>query len=235
MRVLKAMAALLCLGLLSVVFSPSAVADNWDQSTKITFNQPVEIPGQVLPAGTYYFRLMNSSSDRNIVQIFNEDRTHLYATILAIPDYRLQPSDQPVLMFEERPKDSPEAIKAWFYPGENYGHEFVYSRSRALELAQSNQQTVLAAPSEMAENTTPPTENGSVVGVTPQGNEVGPNEAAQSEPSATSQKATSESNQTQETTKELPKTASPLPLVALMGFIAVSAGLGLRFLSKKVV
>jgi len=234
MRVLKAMAALLCLGLLSVVFSPSAVADNWDQSTKITFNQPVEIPGQVLPAGTYYFRLMNSSSDRNIVQIFNEDRTHLYATILAIPDYRLQPSDQPVLMFEERPKDSPEAIKAWFYPGENFGHEFVYSRSRALELAQANQKTVLAAPSEMAENTTP-TENRSVMGVTPQGNEVGPNEAAQSEPSAASQKATSESNQTQETTKELPKTASPLPLVALIGFIAVSAGLGLRLLSKKLV
>ena len=66
------------------------------------------------------------------------------------------------------------------------------------------------------------------------------NEAAQSEPSATSQqpgytneRATSESQQEPETAKELPKTASPLPLIALAGFLAASSGLGLRILAKK--
>jgi len=221
MKVLKTMAALLCIGLLSAVFSPPITADPWNQETKVTFNQPVEIPGQVLPAGTYVFRLMDSPSNRNIVQVFSEDRAHLFATVLAIPDYRLQPSDKTVLMFEERPKDSPEAIKAWFYPSDDYGHEFVYPHRRALELAQANQQTVLATSSEPTEANAP------VVGVTPQGTDVAANEATQSESSATSQQASSEPT-------ELPKTASPLPLVALVGFIAVSIGLGLRQLSKKM-
>ncbi len=105
---------------------PTAMADNWDQKTIFTFSGPVEIPGQVLPAGTYVFKLAGSSSDRNIVQVFNRDQNHLYGTFLAIPDYRLRPADKPIITFDERPAGSPEAVKAWFYPGQNYGHDFVY-------------------------------------------------------------------------------------------------------------
>src|SRR5271154_6037253 len=118
------MMLLVALGALAVL--PIAKADEWNQKTVFTFNVPVEIPGQVLPAGTYVFKLLNSPSDRHIVQVFSKDETRLLDTFLAIPDYRLKPSDKPIIKFEERPAGSPEAVKAWFFPGKNYGHAFVY-------------------------------------------------------------------------------------------------------------
>src|SRR5712672_4839493 len=79
--------AALCIGLM-----PRAVADESDHKTIVTFSGPVEIPGKALPAGTYVFKLLNSTSNRNIVQIFDKDEKQLLATILAIPDYRLKPT-----------------------------------------------------------------------------------------------------------------------------------------------
>jgi hypothetical protein len=109
--------------------APSAMADEWNKETVLTFNEAVAIPGQVLPAGAYVFRLADSQSDRDIVQISTEDQTHVLATILAIPDYRPEPTDKTVIAFEERPSGSPEALHGWFYPGDTYGVEFVYSKS----------------------------------------------------------------------------------------------------------
>ncbi|HEY1755431.1 MAG TPA: hypothetical protein VGG72_08545 [Bryobacteraceae bacterium] len=108
-----------------------ATADEWDKKTTVTFNAPVEVPGTVLPAGTYVFKLLNSPSDRHIVQIYDADEKKLYATILAVPDYRLKPTDKPVLRFEERPSGQPEALEAFFYPGDNFGQQFVYPHKRA--------------------------------------------------------------------------------------------------------
>jgi hypothetical protein len=105
---------------LCMVFSAMTSAQTWNKRTSVTFRGPVEIPGpdaQVLPAGTYVFRLLDSQSDRHIVQIFNKDESHLYATILAIPNYRLRPTDQTVMTFAERAAGEPQAIRAWFYPG----------------------------------------------------------------------------------------------------------------------
>src|ERR1700743_2812427 len=90
-----------------------ANADEWDQKTKFTFSGPVEIPGQILPAGTYVFKLADSSSNRNIVQVFNKEQNHLFGTFLAIPDYRIHPTDKAIVRFAERPAGSPQAIKAW--------------------------------------------------------------------------------------------------------------------------
>lgn len=129
-------------------------ADDWDQRTVVTFAEPVEIPGQVLLPGTYVFKLADSSSDRNIVQVFNQDENHLYGTFLAIPDYRLMPSDKPIITFSERPAGTPEAVKAWFYPGQNYGHDFVYPKPKAVALAKANQTPVPSMPAELAPNTT---------------------------------------------------------------------------------
>src|SRR3984885_4914905 len=135
---------------------PQAKADDWDQKTTFTFSGPVEIPGQVLSAGTYVFKLANSSSDRNIVQVFNKDENHLYGTFLAVPDYRMKPSGKSVITFEERAAGAPEAVKAWFYPGDNYGSEFVYPKVKAVELAKANKQPVPSMPTELAANTTKP-------------------------------------------------------------------------------
>jgi hypothetical protein len=116
----------LCLGLLSIPFVPQVKADEWDKKTTMTFSGPVEIPGQILSPGTYVFKLMDNASDRHIVQILSPEERHVYATILAIPDERLQVTGKTVVTFEERAAGSPEAIKAWFYPGDTTGNQFVY-------------------------------------------------------------------------------------------------------------
>src|SRR5580698_2086789 len=133
-----------------------AAADDFDKKTVFTFSGPVEIPGQVLSAGTYVFKLADSSSDRNIVQVFNKDETHLYGSFLAIPDYRIKPAGKTIITFEERPAGSPEAVKAWFYPAENYGHDFVYPKPKAVALAKANNTPVPSMPAELAVNTTKP-------------------------------------------------------------------------------
>jgi hypothetical protein len=108
---------------------PAAKADQWNKLTVMTFNEAVEIPGQILPAGTYVFKLIDSQADRTVVQVLTEDQTRLIATIMAVPDYRLQPTGDTALKFEERPAGLPEALHSWFYPGDNYGLEFVYKKS----------------------------------------------------------------------------------------------------------
>ena len=122
-------------------FAPAAIADDWNRKTVVTFSGPVEIPGvhltgwSVLPAGTYVFKILDSQSDRHIVQIFSKDETKVLATILAIPNYRLQATDKTVITFRERPSGEPEALRAWFYPGRNWGEEFVYPKAKAIALA----------------------------------------------------------------------------------------------------
>jgi hypothetical protein len=143
------------MALLGAIFTPTARADDWNEKTVITFSGPVEIPGVhltgwgVLPAGTYVFKLLDSQSDRHIVQIFDKDETKVLATILAIPNYRLKATDKTVITFRERPAGEPEALRAWFYPGRNYGDEFVYPKAKAVELAKTTNTPVLFSPAEI--------------------------------------------------------------------------------------
>ena len=123
----------------AVWLAPAAKADEWDKQTVLTFNEPVEIPGKVLPAGTYVLRLSDSQSDRSVVQIFTEDQKELLATIMAIPAYRIEPTDKTVVTFDERPSGSPEALHKWFYPCDNYGVEFVYPKSETQLEAKAEQ------------------------------------------------------------------------------------------------
>ena len=116
---------LVCMGVLGGLVQPAA-ADEWDQKTTFTFSGPVEIPGHVLPAGSYVFKLADSTGDRNTLQVLSQDEKHLYGTFLTNPSQRQEPADKPIITFDERTGDSTEAVKAWFYPGEDSGHEFVY-------------------------------------------------------------------------------------------------------------
>lgn len=133
--------------------APVAQADEWDKQTVLTFNEAVEVPGKVLPAGTYVFRLADSQSDRNVVQVFTEDQKQLLATILAIPAYRVEPTGKTVVTFDERPSGSPEALHKWFYPGDNYGFEFVYPKSE-VQLAANSEQP--ASPAQAPTQVEPP-------------------------------------------------------------------------------
>ena len=133
---------------------PTALADDSNRKTVVTFSTPVEVPGvgaQVLPAGTYVFKIMDSLSDRHIVQIFNAEETHVYTTILAVPNYRLHSTDKTVMTFKERAEGQPEAIRAWFYPGHQWGEEFVYPKAKALELAKTVNEPVLYTPVAVAD------------------------------------------------------------------------------------
>ena len=133
MKRFKAATTVGCMALLGVILAPGAKADDWNRKTVITFSAPVEIPGVhlpgwgVLPAGTYVFKILDSQSDRHIVQIFSKDELTVYATILAIPNYRLEPTGKTVFTFWETPPGQPKALRAWFYPGDNFGQEFALS------------------------------------------------------------------------------------------------------------
>jgi hypothetical protein len=158
-KVYAAAVALLCATLMGTGLATRASADVWNKKTIVTFNTPVEVPGKALPAGTYVFKLLDSPSNRHIVQIYDKDEKQLYATILAVPDYRLQPSGEPVLYFEERPAGTPPALRAWFYPGDNFGQQFVYPQTRATQLAKMHKQNVLAMPDSMSKHITAPADS----------------------------------------------------------------------------
>jgi hypothetical protein len=118
-----------CTLLLCTTFAPSVLADQWDKKTVVTFSDSVEIPGQVLPAGTYVFKLADSPTNRHIVQIWNADENEILATILTVPNVRFEAPDDSLFEFDERPSDSPPALKVWFYPGNSTGEEFIYSNT----------------------------------------------------------------------------------------------------------
>jgi len=216
-------------GVMCMMFSSNAFAQSYNKKTTVTFSAPVEIPGvdaQVLPAGTYVFKLLDSQSDRHIVQIFNKDETHVYSTILAIPNYRLKATDKTVMTFSERATGEPQAIRAWFYPGDNSGQEFVYAKKRAVVLAKTTNVPVLYIPDEVAPNyvatITTPTD---------------PPAVALKEAPIKAIKPTGETVEIAEVvvpppvqTAALPKTASDLPLLAMIGFLIVSLSFSIRAL-----
>lgn len=141
--------ALACMTAAMVTISVNAGAQGpANQDTYFTFSQAVELPKTTLPAGTYFFQLMDSPSNRHIVKVMSQDRTKLHATLLAIPYYSTdRPSDEPQVRFLEVPAANgvaaSNAIKIWFYPGNTVGHEFIWPRDRALALARATSQSVL--------------------------------------------------------------------------------------------
>jgi hypothetical protein len=129
----------------TLFFELAAHADERDQTTVITFNQPLQVPGQILPAGTYLFKLTNAEDvDLNIVQIFNADRTHLYATLETVPTETRQATDNTAVELAQQGAGKPDVLLKWFYPGEETGHEFIYSNQLEKQLAQDKQQMVVA-------------------------------------------------------------------------------------------
>jgi hypothetical protein len=119
--------------------------------TNVTFSGPVEIPGKTLPAGTYQFRLMDSASNRNIVQVFDKDGSQLIATMLAIAAERPQPEGEPVITFKETRADQPPAVHFWYYAGEKSGSELVYPKSQAMTIARASGEPVMSTDTESTE------------------------------------------------------------------------------------
>src|SRR5579862_2134393 len=215
---LSSFGVLITLCLLGALIVPKARADEWNKKTTLTFNEPVQVPGTTLSAGTYVFKLADTS-DRTIVQIWNEDETRLITTILAVVDYRAKTPDKTIVSFDERPAGQPEALKAWFYPGDNSGVEFVYPKQGATNLTQANPQPVLSESKDATDTA--------------------PIEAAVAEPVAPSpitvadnpQDLTEIAQVTTVETVELPQTASAMPSIALAGILLLAGAFGMRRLA----
>jgi hypothetical protein len=216
--------AIASVGLFGVALAPTMQADEWNKKTILTVNESIQVPNHVLPPGKYVMKLMDSLSDRHIVQIFNGDETQLITTILAIPNYRLEPTGKTQFQFWETPPGQPKALRAWFYPGDNFGQEFAYPKTEATNIASyaktevpttyaqseadlttakvgtvNDQGTEKEIPVQTAQATPPPA---------PEPQQTAP--APQEMPAATP-------------APELPKTASPYPLIGLVGLFSIAA------------
>ena len=180
-------------------------------------------------------------SDRHIVQILSKDELTVYATILAIPNYRLKATDKTVMSFSERPAGEPEALRAWFYPGKNWGEEFVYPKARAIELAKLTNTPVLFAAVDLPVEVVVPIKaadepvvvqlkQAPIMAIQPSGEEV---QLAQvvTPPPADPVVAPP----VLEAQNRLPATGSSMPLIALCGLLALGGALTMRSAAKRVL
>ena len=103
----------------------------------------MEIPGKVLLAGTYVFKLADPESDSNVVQVFNADGTVLYATLPTIAADRQKPTGHTVITLAEQGTGEPDALLKWFYPGREIGNEFLYPEQKEKKLAHERQLTIV--------------------------------------------------------------------------------------------
>jgi hypothetical protein len=211
------------------LFAPRiARADQWDKKIVVSFNKSVEIPNLVLEPGTYVFKLANHGDIPNVVQIFNEDESQIYASLFTIPKYRDTVTDRPLFQFAERNAGEPMAIDAWFYPGEDTGYEFVYSKDSDVQSAAEpavniTPDNTAAAPAPSQPTALPP-ESETIETVHIIAFLAVP-EAPTPDPTAASENLTAPSEPVTAATaaqpKELPKTASRLPLLALFGILSL--------------
>ena len=220
-----------------LLFLSTVRADEWDQRTVVTINQPIEIPNQVLEPGTYVFRLADSQSNRHIVQVYDKDQKHLIATVLAIPNERLQPTGKTQMTFWERAAGTPSALRAWFYPGDNFGQEFAYPPAQAAKIEAYAHEPVVTTseyPKEQVTQTQPPAATqppaqaaAPAPPAPPQHTEPAPppapREEAAAPPPPPAQAAPPQETAPQPPT-ELPHTGSSAALFALTGLLALIGG-----------
>lgn len=220
MRTFKTAWAMLVLAMLGAAIVAPAWArqaglQNVSKKTTVTITRPMEVPGTVLQPGTYVFKVMDIVGTRNIMQITNKAEDKVYATVIAIPDYRVEQGEKTVVQYKEEPTGQPNALRAWFYAGEKAGLEFVYPKKRAVQLAAETHEYVPAMVTEVKpeELATAP-----MTAITPEGKEEAV-EQAYEEP--------------KEVAQALPKTASPIPLIALIGGGFVAVGFALRRFARE--
>lgn len=216
--------ALCGVGLLAGMAAFRAQADEWDKKTTLTVNEKIQVTDKVLDPGQYVLKLADSSSNRHIVQIYNADQTRLIDTVMATPSYRLQPAGSSRFTFWETPPGTAKAMRAWFYPGDNYGQEFRYPKQLAMlqtQAAAALPATPRVEPTEAAPAPQPaPQEQpqASTEPSKPAPQQEQPAELAQNAPPPAP--AAEPAPAQPPASDELPKTASPYPLIGLAGIAA---------------
>jgi hypothetical protein len=212
-------------------FALVASASDWDKRTILTVNEPVIVAGVpvvTLEPGKYVMRLLDSPANRHIVQIFNEREDKVLTTVLAIPNWRLEPKEKTQFSYWETPKGNPAALRAWFYPGDNFGQEFVYPKGLAAKIAREAGEPVLATPAqtEAELRTAPVTEIETSGEEKPYVEEAFAEPAPEPAPVAVAPEPIPEAALAP---AEIPATASPFPLIGLAGLAVLIAGAALRW------
>jgi hypothetical protein len=249
---LRQVVSLACsVALLACVMETQSTAQTLDKRTLFTFSGPVSMPGVTLPAGSYLFRLANPDTSRNVVQVFNADGTKPYGMFFAMRAERFEPAPAPEVRFMETAAGMPAAIKSWWYPGERSGYEFVYPKDQARRLAQGATQPVLTTQTQTT--TTEQTNTAELTRLSAAGQET--NISADATPAASTPGGTTQQGEVASsgisianatipsridaspapTTGQpalsarasLPRTASPMPNVALVGYVTLFTGIGL--------
>jgi hypothetical protein len=212
-------------GLTTAAFIPRANADGWDKKTYVTVNEPIIAGNKVLDPGTYVWRLLDSPSERHVVQIFDKNQQHLETTVIAIPNYRLQPTGKTQFAFWETPAGVPKAVRAWFYPGDNFGQEFAYPKKLVAQLASAAPVPVPMAYHEPAPEPQPAAQ--------PEPAAPAPAPAAAPEPQPQTQPtAAPEPAAPAAVPQTLPHTGGFSPLIGLLGFACLTLA-GLLTLANK--
>jgi LPXTG-motif cell wall-anchored protein len=221
---------------MGAVFTASAHADGdvWNKLTKVTISEPIAVSGTVLQPGSYWFKLVDLPSTRHSVQIVSENREHVFATVNTNNVYRNQPTDKTVFTFYETPAGQPPAVKDWFYPGDDYGQQFV-NRGGPVQVSQISQAAVQTRPVEPAPVPVVSAEPAPAAPPEAASTEPAQNEQiAQNEPPAAAPPAPEQAPGDSSAPAVLPKTASDTPLLTLFGLLSLGAAAGLGKVVKKV-
>jgi hypothetical protein len=234
--------------LAATVWSTAALAQEpTDQRTYFTFSAPFQLPGgKTLPAGKYTFRVADSPGNRHIVQILNESGTQMHTTLLAIPAQRQDPPDEPEIRFMEGPANMPPAIRTWWYPGRTIGHEFIYPREQARRLAAAQTEPVLTVTGNEATAEEMAGAELTRVGRADEESAAATRDTANADRTAESavrqqpaerrtpppEPAPARTERVEEPRTELPRTASAVPLVGLVGLLSLGVAAAVRGLRR---
>jgi hypothetical protein len=206
---------------LAVLVAGVARADSYDKRTVFTFNRPISLPGVTLPAGDYLFRIVDTETNRKVIQVLSGDGKTPYAMLHSIPEIRRDASENPEVRFMETAKGQPSAIKTWWYPGERTGYEFIYPKDQARNLAKVVAEPVLTTKVETAKP-----QEAELERITPSGEEVPVPVVAEPEPIVPT--GIVQEGTLAEARTELPVTATRIPIFGLIGFLALALAGGLR-------
>jgi hypothetical protein len=210
---------------------PGLRADVWNKKTVLTVNEPIQVPNKVLEPGKYVMKLMDSPSNRHIVQVFDNTEQHLITTVLALPAYRVRPTDKTVFTYWEAPPGQPKALRTWFYPGDNFGQEFPQPKLIAASYTPTP-----APPAQIQSESSEPPATSAEAGPVEEKSTVQqeePQEIAQATPPPPPPAPAPEPQATTkapapETPESLPHTASGIPLIGLVGLLSLAGYAVLR-------
>lgn len=137
--------AVVVAGLTAAAAPAAAQMLDTNERTKITIDKPVEIPGSTLQPGAYWFELIDSKVSRQAVSVQSEDESKTIATLIAVPVFRQLNDTKGDTQVTLSPTtgNSAAALESWFFPGKQYGHQFVYPKAQARKIAERSKRTIL--------------------------------------------------------------------------------------------